>query len=393
VLHWDRRRSSEGTFRPSRKLVVDAVRRQRQSVVYMWSGGSADGSILSSLQTEGSDWAFCTPVRGAACKGWAVYVAGAYSNDSLLVPTEFRPSDLQDDVKFTEMVASILSSIRQIRVLERRHASLTQFFSPAVLSKFSEDDPEIALEPKQCEVSVLFCDLRGFSRESESHAHDLLQLLERVSRALGVMTSHILDEGGVVGDFQGDAAMGFWGWPIEQIDQSRRACLAALGIRAHFEASAKKADHPLRQFRVGIGVATGTAVAGKIGTTDQAKVGVFGPIVNMASRLEGLSKLLAAPVLLDEATARAARGLISAVEVSELLPPVSQFPELTDEHLTSYEAALDAFIAGDWGLSMEHLHKVPPVDRVKDFLTAFIVQNNRTPPPGWDGVIRITSKG
>jgi adenylate cyclase len=325
---------------------------------------------------------------------------------------DLQVSDIQDDVKFTELVASILSSLRQIRVLERRHASLTQFFSPAVLSVFSEEDPEIALEPKQCEVSVLFCDLRGFSRESESHGQELLTLLERVSRALGVMTSHILDQGGVVGDFQGDAAMGFWGWPVELLDQTRRACLAALGIRAHFDAAAKKTDHPLSRFRVGIGVATGSAVAGKIGTTDQSKVGVFGPIVNMASRLEGLSKMLAAPVLLDEPTAQAARGLIprelgrvrrvarlkpagmeSAVEVSELLPPLTDLPQLTDDHIQSYEAALDAFIAGDWGQSLEHLHHVPPIDRVKDFLTAYIVQNNRTPPPGWDGVIRIATKG
>ena len=70
-------------------------------------------------------------------------------------------------------------------------------------------------------MTVLFCDLRGFSRESERSADDLFGLLERVSRALGVMTHHILEEGGVIGDFHGDAAMGFWGWPIAQADAAR----------------------------------------------------------------------------------------------------------------------------------------------------------------------------
>ena len=110
-------------------------------------------------------------------------------------------------------------------------------------------------------------------------------------------------------------------------------------------------------------MATGRAVAGKIGTVDQVKVTVFGPVVNLASRLEGMTKILQAPILLDEATARIVRqqvprdvarvrrlaivrpyGLDTPLEVSELLPPVSQYPELTDEHLEYYEAALDAFL-------------------------------------------------
>jgi len=82
-----------------------------------------------------------------------------------------------------------------------------------------------------------------------------------------------------VGDFQGDAAMGFWGWPLRQPDAVLRTCRAALAVRAEFEAT--------EGFHAGIGVATGPAVAGKIGTVDQVKVTVFGPVVNLASRLEG----------------------------------------------------------------------------------------------------------
>ena len=170
------------------------------------------------------------------------------------------------------------------------------------------------------------------------------------------MTHHIRQQGGVVGDFQGDAAMGFWGWPLPQKDAVLRTCRAALAVRAEFEAT--------EGFHAGIGVATGRAVAGKIGTVDQVKVTVFGPVVNLASRLEGMTKILQAPILLDEATAQIVRkqvprdvarvrrlaivrpyGLDTPLEVSELLPPVSQYPELTDEHLEYYEAALDAFLS------------------------------------------------
>ena len=105
-----------------------------------------------------------------------------------------------------------------------------------VLDTLAVEDPDVVLAPRETEVSVLFCDLRGFSRETERHAGDLLGLLHRVSKALGVMTHHIREQGGVVGDFQGDAAMGFWGWPLPQDDAVLRTCRAALAVRAEFEA-------------------------------------------------------------------------------------------------------------------------------------------------------------
>jgi len=138
---------------------------------------------------------------------------------------------------------------------------------------------------------------------------------------------------------------------------------------------------------------------------------VFGPVVNLASRLEGMTKILRAPILLDEATARAVRrqvprqvarirrlavvrpyGLDQPLEVSELLPPESQYPLLSDEHLDYCEAALDAFLAGRWSEAFELLHRTPTKDAVTDFLTVYIAQHNRTPPPNWDGVITLSSK-
>jgi adenylate cyclase len=225
------------------------------------------------------------------------------------------------------------------------------------------------------------------------------------------MTHQILDQGGVVGDFQGDAAMGFWGWPLKTEDAVERACLAALGIRAEFAAAARRPDHPLADFRMGIGIATGTAVAGKIGTADQVKVTVFGPVVNLASRLEEMTKIIRAPILLDDATADVVRrklsadvarlrriavvrpyGMVQPVPVSELLPPEREHPELTSQNLADYEAAVDALLTRRWPDALKFLHRVPAEDSVKDFLTVFIAQHNRTPPPNWDGVIPLQSK-
>jgi adenylate cyclase len=401
VLHWDQRLVISNDFQPSQGLILQSLR-HRQSVLHVWRGAEAS-SGGTFTESENFDWAFCTPVLGKSSSGWALYVAGRFNVESVDATPPSDPNDLREDVKFTELVAAMLSSLRQMRLLEHRQAALSQFFSPVVLKTLAAEDPEVVLAPRETEVSVLFCDLRGFSRESERQAHDLLGLLQRVSRALGMMTRAIREQGGVVGDFQGDAAMGFWGWPLQQKDAVLGACRAALAIRAEFEATAG--------FHAGIGAATGKAVAGKIGTPDQVKVTVFGPVVNLASRLESMTKILRAPILLDEATARAVRqqvprevarvrrlavvkpyGLDRALEVSELLPPAAQYPLLSDEHLACYEAALDKFLARNWAAAFELLHRIPADDEVKDFLTVYIAKHNRRAPANWDGVIPLEGK-
>ena len=217
---------------------------------------------------------------------------------------------------------------------------------------------------------------------------------------------------GVVGDFHGDAAMGFWGWPLEQSDMVQQAIAAALAIRSDFEESAAIKNHPLAGFHAGLGIATGTAVAGRIGTVDQVKVTVFGPVVNLASRLENMTKHLHAPILVDEVTAEKIReeipptvarvrrvakvlpyGMNTPLMVSELLPPESaRGSVLSDQHISLYEKALDGFQDGNWNEAFRLLHQVPAEDRVKDFLTVYIAQHGRVAPPDWNGTIRLPEK-
>lgn len=411
VLHADTRVPAMRDFRPSQRLVREAILRQQQTVVHVWGAASEPGT--ATFTAGGNfDWAFCTPVRGEANKGWGMYVAGRFIDaNAVNLQAPLEDQELGDDLKFAELAASILSSLRQVRMLQRKQASLSSFFSPAVLRSLGEADPETALNPREAEVTVLFCDLRGFSRHAEKQASALTALLERVSKALRVMTQNILDQGGVIGDFQGDAALGFWGWPLAQPDMVQRASKAALNIRSAFEKAASEQDSPLAGFQVGIGMGTGVAVAGKIGTIDQVKIGVFGPVVNLASRLEGMTKMLRVSILIDETTAKesccktppaVARcrrlavvkpyGMDKPLTVSELLPPASEYPLLTDEHLAIYEQALDAFLKADWAKAYELLHDIPPQDRGKDFLTSFIIQHNHTPPTAWTGVIPLESK-
>ena len=410
VLHWGSGEAVGARFQPSGRLIVEAIGNSK-SVLHIWDQDDTPEAPQYTV-CDAHDWAFCTPVRGEPAEPWGIYVVGRLGLSWLPGMPRNDPAELRDALKFTELAGSILGSLRQSRKLQRRQAVLSQFLSPVVVESLRDKDPEVVLAPRYVESSVLFCDLHGFSREVTRGADDLLGLLRRVGLALQVMTESILRHGGVVGDFQGDAAMGFWGWPLDQPDTVRRACLAAQEIRRQFDFGSGSSRHPLFGFRIGIGIATGKVVAGKIGAAEQAKVGVFGPAVNLASRLEGLTKVLQAPIVVDAATAEAGRcllhpdlgrfrrlarvlpvGMDAPVEVSELLPPAAELTGLADEHLAVYESAVDAFNAGRWTEAYETLHRVPPSDLAKDFLTVLIARHNRVAPQGWNGVVAMDTKG
>jgi adenylate cyclase len=439
VLHWDRRGTGSGDFAPSARLIGEADS-TGETVLHIWhvSQRKSDSKDAAYTFDYENDWAFCCPLENPATAGWAIYVAGANrpaavsgASDSDLArsfDTGSGAMDLQGDIKFCELVGSTLKNLLQVKQLDRRQASFRGFFSPVVLHAIAQQDPEEVLAPRECDVSVLFCDLRGFSQKSEQLAGDLSDLLNRVSDALGVMTHNILGNGGVIGDFHGDAAMGFWGWPLEDQGSAAQAVLAARGIRDAFAEFANDPTHPLSDFQVGIGIATGRAVAGKIGSRDQVKVTAFGPVVNLASRLEGMTRWLGAEILVDDVTARQAvvrppidgvakmadddqgqerstpaafqllgnfqpYGLSNSLNVHALLdvPPIDGTSGTADSN-ERYAKALRAFEAGDWIRAIEELNSMPRNDRARIFLESYISRHNDEAPDGWDGVIRMIAK-
>lgn len=411
VLHWDRRLNLDANFQPSRRLIMSAVQKQ-QTVLHVWEGGG--GQIALTQMDQAHDWAFVTPLPQVGNQTLVLYVSGALQSQHHSDSPDTVASSLQEDIKYAELVANILGSLLSLRHLQHRQASLRSFFSPVVLDVLQYTTPEELFRPRECEVSILFCDLRGFSAASQRMAHDLMQLLQRVSEALGVTTSHIMRQRGVVGDFHGDATMGFWGWPLPQADRVRRACQAAIDIHRQFREMSADPENPLHGFQLGLGIASGIAVAGQIGTQDQVKVTAFGPVVNLAARLETMNRQLGTSILMEQVTATALQqelevddqplpfrirslgkvlpvGLLQPIEVCEVLPEYPTSP-LTDDDLRVFAAGLAHFQSGQWELAYDQLHRVPAADRAKDLLTMLITQHNRQAPYNWDGIIRLQQK-
>lgn len=405
MMRWDSRNDEMGRFTPSRRLMIKSLQAS-QGLLHIWH--DRDESNPAFTVSGSLDWAFCMPFREESSRGWCLYVSG--QKDAGIGQT-IGEEYLKGDLRFAELISEFIGAIRQVRMLSLQQAGLSQFFSPPVLETLRQIDGEKKLEPRESDIAVLFCDVRGFSKKSEQSQQNLSELLKRVSDALGVMTCGIIKYDGVIADFQGDAALGFWGWPTPKEDDRVSACRAALQIYQEFQHAMQDSSHSLTGFQVGIGIAHGRAIAGKIGTTEQIKVGAFGPTVNLGSRLEGLTKQLRAAVLVDESTASYARehlprsegrlrklgrfrpaGMATELEVSQLLPPLELDSSVSDEDIATYEMAWTMFAAGKWREALDKLSELPVHDRVKDFLLLYIAQNNYEPPADWNGVIAMQSK-
>lgn len=388
-------------FRPSRRLILKSLRLQ-QSVMHIWGG---EGGNAQFTMTEGLGWAFCSPMRGEGCNGWCLYVSGKGSRAGSLMVSE---EQLRGDLRFTELLAQFTGSIRHVRHLQDQRTQLSAFFSPKVIENLTAGKSPASLEPAERDVTVLFCDLRGFSKRSETLQHDLLMLLKSVSEALGVMAEGVLGMDGAIADFQGDAVLGFWGWPLPHPEGPLPACRAALRIDSEFRRLNEAGHELLKGLSCGVGIAYGPALAGKIGTDRQSKIGVFGPIVDFGSRLESLTKQFGVSICLDEAAAEFARtrlspaegrlrkvarvrgkGLDSPTTIYTLLPPEKDLPQVTQGLIESCDTAIDAIISGRWVEANEILRELPAEDGIAKFLRAVMKRAGNGPPSNWDGAFRL----
>ncbi len=384
---------------PSRRLVQLALRKVRQPVMHRWGGGQG-GDFTAGADF---DWALCAPLPDDPAPGWALYAIGRTALAATARADRQAEDAEKEDLKFAGLVADVFGALRQVRDLQRRKTMLESFMNPTVLAALAYHDMEEVLKPRRTDVTVLFCDLRGFSRIAE--AEELEDICDRVSAALSVMTRNILDKEGVISDFQGDAAMGFWGWPFAGDDQVEQAARAALAIRREFQQFARQKDHPLAGFACGIGLAHGPAIAGRLGTFDQFKVGVFGPVVNRASRLESLTKTFGVPILADEATATALPASTFRVRRLVRLRPYGMTRESTlyelmprfepggmsERDLADYAAALEHFTEGRWSDAEALLERLPN-DGPSRFLLRHIHDHGGQPPADWHGTIVAAAK-
>jgi adenylate cyclase len=404
LMRWNSRNDQVKRFQPSRRLMARVLQR-RCSAIHLWEDNSQ--KVSGYTMSGDLDWAFCTPIPTTQDR-WCLYVSGKRKFAG--VSSIESPTDLIGELRFAELTANFIGSIRKVRWLERQQSQMRQFFSPAIVEMMVSTQAT-TLEPYEGDISVMFCDVRGFSRKVEQSRDRLDQLLERVSHALSAMTRSILRFEGVIADFQGDASLAFWGWPNPHEGTTLSACRAAASVHRTFYLANQDPDHPLNGFQVGIAVGHGHAIAGRIGSDDQIKVGVFGPVVNLTSRLEGITKQVGAAILIDGGMADQIRdtlppsearirmvarmrpkGMDDPVDVYQLLPVGVGYDSITDEQIAQYEKVTQEIIAGNWSQAHLLLKDLLPDDGPANYLRVFLAEHGSEPPTDWDGAINLQAK-
>jgi adenylate cyclase len=255
---------------------------------------------------------------------------------------------------FGGMVRNYAVEGRQRRFIK---SAFRHYLSPAVIERILDDPNALELGGERRELTILFSDLQGFTSLSEQL--DPLELTALLNDYLTEMTDIILEEGGTLDKYEGDAIMAFWNAPLLQPDHAARACRAA--VRCQQRLAALRDDYLARAGReliARIGVHTGEVVVGNMGSKQRFDYTVLGDAANLASRLEGANKAYDSRTMVSEATRVSAGDAVrsrplgslqvvgrkAAVEVHEL---IDLGGAAVSESTTRFTAAIEHCRAGE----------------------------------------------
>ncbi len=177
-----------------------------------------------------------------------------------------------------------------------------EYVPPEIVARMARDPGRYDMQPKDAELTLLFCDVRDFTRTSESLSADGLR--EYINEYLTAMSAIIRNRhGGTLDKYIGDAIMAFWGAPLAEPQHARRALVAALDMQKEcVQLNASFAARGWPALRIGIGVNSGRVRVGDMGSQVRRAYTAMGDAVNVASRLEGRTKYYGVGILVGEAT-------------------------------------------------------------------------------------------
>jgi adenylate cyclase len=202
--------------------------------------------------------------------------------------------------------------------------AFSQYLSPVLVERLASDPAKLRLGGERRTLSILFCDVRGFTTIAENMKDDPEALTRLVNRLLDPLSQVVLAAGGTIDKYMGDCIMAFWNAPLDDPDHAARAVGAALKMLDELEAlnrelaeeSAEGGNLP--RLGIGIGINTGACVVGNMGSAMRFDYSAIGDAVNLASRLEGQTRNYEVPLLLGEDTAALVSSRWTTVELDRI---------------------------------------------------------------------------
>ena len=302
----------------------------------------------------------------------------------------------------TAMVLNYSFEGRQKRFIK---SVFRHYLSPDVIDRVLEDPSLLRLGGEKRIITSFFSDVAGFTSISESLSPE--ELVNLLNDFLSEMTDIILSYGGTLDKYEGDAIIAFWNAPLDQPDHAVRACRAALECQKRLEelrpVFAQKSGHELFM-RVGLN--SGPAVVGNMGSHSRFDYTAMGDTINMASRLEGACKHYSVPILVGDTTFQMAKDAIAAREVDlirvvgknkpervyQILEEKSQASPNMQENVATFHQALDLYRNKRWDDALNLFRKIKD-DKLSAVYVSRIEQLKQNPPPGdWSGIYDLTQK-
>ncbi|MCL2102807.1 MAG: adenylate/guanylate cyclase domain-containing protein [Syntrophorhabdaceae bacterium] len=278
-----------------------------------------------------------------------------------------------------------------------------QYLSPAVIDQLIEHPERLKLGGEKRIVSIFFSDIQGFAGISEGLDPEALTAL--LNEYLSAMTDIIQEEGGTVDKYIGDAIIAFWNAPLDQQDHAERAARSALRCQE------KLAEmRPGIRERIGIdlfmriGLNTGAAVVGNMGSNSRFDYTILGDAVNLAARLEGINKQFGTYILASESLRSALPDSVHARNIAHVAvvgrkEPVHVFELLSqkdfesqEQEFSSFADGLRAFTGGDFQAALDIFLSTSKSDPSAESYARKCRALIEHPPQHWDGVWVMTDK-
>jgi adenylate cyclase len=215
----------------------------------------------------------------------------------------------------------------------RIRSAFSQYLSPDLVEQLAQSPEKLTLGGEQRELTVLFSDIRGFTAISESYKNDPQGLTALINRLFTPLTRDIMERRGTIDKYMGDAIMAFWNAPLDDPVHELNACEAACAMLDSLKALNEQRqrelsdDHPVPPLRIGIGLNTGLCVVGNFGSDLHFNYSVLGDTVNLASRLESLTKQYGVSIVIGDKTAQAVRTRFAVLEIDHLQVRGKREPE------------------------------------------------------------------
>ncbi len=282
------------------------------------------------------------------------------------------------------------------------------YVPPELVDEMVKDPTSYSMKATNKELTVMFCDMRGFTKMSERM--EPTQLQELLNAVFSRLTDLIRANRGTIDKYMGDCVMAFWGAPVDTPNHAQLAVKTAIEMTAAVhKINEEHRASGIPEIGIGIGLNTGTMCVGDMGSDIRLAYTVIGDSVNLGSRLEGLSKTYGVEIVVSETTRRLAtdfgwqeldrvrvKGKDQAVAIFSPLGTVGEVETVRTEEAKTWAALVKAYRAQDWercDLMLLNLRRMDAKKYLYELYSERVASMRLLPfDPGWDGATNFETK-